>query len=124
MIVGGNERLKCEVSAMMLNAISGARDIHEALASLRSLAQQMGLTPDAIAQRLVGMYQQGAISETQLKEHLAYLDVLAGYAPPPAAEPATNAAGAPGAVGPVAAQEIHPYVCDEAAADNGISRAA
>ena len=91
LLAGKNERLTQEVSAMFLNAISGARTFSEALYSVRALATGMGLTPDKIAQNIIGMYQQGALSETQVREHLAYLDILAGNAPGPADGPVAAA---------------------------------
>ena len=82
-LAGGNDRLKCEVSAMMLNAISGAEDFQEALQSVRSLMTAMGTDPEQLANTMIALYEQGAFSKEQLAEHLAYLDILASHAPGP-----------------------------------------
>lgn len=89
-IAPGNSRLQSEVSAMFLNAISGAQNFSEALASVQSLTERMGMTPDALAQRMVEIYKAGAMSKDQLAEHLAYIDILAGIAPGPSDEAATD----------------------------------
>lgn len=94
-LTGGNPRLTAEVSAMFLNAISGATVFSEALASVRSLMSQMNLTPEALARHMVAQYGKGMMTPEKLQEHLAYIDILAGNKPGPADEPVPADAVAP-----------------------------
>ena len=92
-MVGDNDRLKCEFSAMMLNSLKGCQNFEEARQTVMSLMQNMGLTPEAVAERMVSLYQNGVIDKAALTEHLTYLDMLVGNLPGPNGEPVPETTG-------------------------------
>ena len=77
-LTGSDPALTPQLSAIFLNAISGCATNEEALASVRSLADALGVTPQKMQDALVGLMQSGKITKEEFGKHMMYLEMLVG----------------------------------------------